>query len=619
MAAQLQSTNELPKRAKGCARLNRIKMVIDLFSVSERWRLAGLLGATVVMALLETIGVASIMPFMALVTNPDILDQSRILGSMYRAGGFGSIDRFIFVVGCGVLVLIAFGNAFTAFTTWAMLRFTWRKTDNLSQQLLRQYLSEPYSFYLTQNTSNLSKTLLSEVTVAINGVVMPMLRITGSIIVTCFLLTLLFALDPALALTTGLTLGGAYSAIYAAVRRRQGLLGTQRAAANGQRYKVANEALAGIKDVKVLGREDHFLSRFVTPSGVYSDTSASNSITSQIPRYALETIAFGGILLIVLYFQQRGNIAGVLPVISLYALAAYRLMPSLQMIFTGITTIRFNSAGLEDLHRDLKVGSERTLRAVQQEAIPFEHEIRFDRVTFRYSAARSPVLDELSFKIAKRTTVGLVGATGAGKTTIADLLLGLYFPESGAVNVDGMPLTEASIGGWRPHIGYVPQQIFLCDDTLTRNIAFGIPEGEVDEASVERSARVAHLHDFITTLPEGYQTIVGERGIRLSGGQRQRIGRARALYHDPDVLVMDEATSALDGITEDVVLQAIKELGGKKTIILIAHRLSTVEECDNIILLEQGKIVAEGTYSTLLASNSTFRRMARHMASAARE
>jgi ABC-type multidrug transport system fused ATPase/permease subunit len=385
------------------------------------------------------------------------------------------------------------------------------------------------------------------------------------------------------------------------------------------RSKIAAEALSGIKDLKILGREQVFLERFAFHAQRTSQNNVTVGIISQLPRYALEVMAFGSILLIVVYFESsQGTSNQMIPVLSLYAFAGYRLLPAVQQIFSGITTMRANLVMLESLHRDLtgelaSIDPERDLaRPEHLQPLPFTRCLELKNVSFCYAGAQCPVIDEMFLTIAHNTSIGLVGATGSGKTTTVDLILGLLTATSGELMVDGVKIHSENVASWQLNLGYVPQSIFLCDDTIARNIAFGIPEQELDMEAVVRSARIANLHDFVEKeLRDGYETIIGERGVRLSGGQRQRIGIARALYRDPTVLIMDEATSALDNITEEAVNEALHMLSGKKTVITIAHRLTTVKDCDIIYLMENGRITSQGTYNELLASSKWFRAAAR--------
>ena len=597
-----------------------IRKLFDLLTPRERRQFGWIFAGMLVTAVFSMVGVAAIMPFISLLSNPEVIDQNRWLGRAYEFFGFDSRVQFLFATGLATLLLLLLSNGLRAFTDWRILLFSRQMEHHLSRRLLARYLSEPYSFFLNRNTATLSQNILHEVTSVVTGVLMPVMTGVAQVVMAVFILGLLIAVDVGLAISVAAVFSGAYGLMYAVVRRKQLRDGRERVAANALRYQIASEAFGGIKDVKVLGRERHFLDRFERPSRQFARMVANGAIVSELPRYALETIAFGSILVILLYLLRSGYaLDRALPLLSLYAFAAYRLMPSLQQVFAAVTKARFHSAALEDLHRDLMgVGREIPVNAAplrsrtdatEPAPLEFTHEVRLNGVTFTYPGSDEPALVGIELVLPRNQTIGLVGPTGSGKTTMVDLILGLYLPDGGTLTVDGTPLNEATLPAWRKQVGYVPQQIFLSDDSVLHNIAFGLPEQEIDRAAAERAAQVAQLHDFVLTLPEGYDTIVGERGVRLSGGQRQRIGIARALYHDPEVLVMDEATSALDTLTEDAVMDAIRRLAGRKTMVLIAHRLSTVEDCDLIYLLDQGRLTGSGNYEELRRTHSMFRAM----------
>jgi ABC-type multidrug transport system fused ATPase/permease subunit len=591
------------------------RKLLNLFDSRERWQLAGVFAAVAFTGILEVVGVVSIMPFMALVASPRVALEQPLLAAVYRRMGFESVTAFLTFTGAAVLALMVITNAVTAYTTWLILRFSYDKYHALSHRLLAKYLFQPYTYFLTNNTASLAKNILTETQTVVEGVVVPALTVLARALVALMLVGLLFIYDPVLALSIAGVLGGAYALIFAVYRNRAVRTGQARVRENEVRFRVASEALGGIKDVKVLDREDEFLRRFDGPSSRFARHVATGFAIAQLPRYLLDSLAFGGVLLIVLYLiAVRGDAAGVIPAVSLYAVAGYRLLPTLQAIFHGMSRVRFSAPALDDMYEDLRTAGAAPGRAAAPEApaapLPFTREIEVRDLEFRYPGAPSRALRGVSLRVPRNHSIALVGSTGSGKTTLVDVVLGLLQPDSGDIVVDGAPVTGQNRAGWKRLLGYVPQQIFLSDDTIARNIAFGLPEGQVDRAAVERAARIAHLHDFVQTLPEGYETPVGERGVRLSGGQRQRIGIARALYHDPEVLILDEATSALDGVTEDAVMQAIQELSHRKTIVLIAHRLRTVRHCDAIYLLEGGEVVARGTYDELMESNARFRSMA---------
>jgi ABC-type multidrug transport system fused ATPase/permease subunit len=596
-----------------------LRELLDLMDRRERWQLAGLGVCMLLMALLEMLGVASILPFMQVVSNPGLIQQNHWLSRLYEGLDFSSTQSFLLFLGLFVLVAIMINNGFSALTTWLMYRYAWSQNHRLSSRLLARYLDRPYSYYLTRNTAGLSKNILSEVQIVVQGVMLSVLKLACRVMVVVLMIGLLAAVNYRLALILGFVLGSAYGSVFVLLRRKQRRLGRERVLQNARRFQMASEALSGIKELKVLGRERGFLRRFREPSLRFTRTSASNQVVSSLPRYALETIAFGGILLIVLYSVRFSeNVSEMLPVLSLYVIAGYRLLPSLNEMFGSAMQIRFNRPALEDLREDLlesevETDGHPTATSKEQyelDPLPLRKALELRNVSFVYPEAPVASLESISMTVERNQVVGLVGETGAGKTTLVDVLLGLLEPTDGVIEVDGKPLTVQDRFAWRRSCGYIPQEIFLSDDSVRANIAFGVPPDFIDDESVRRAGKIAQIHEFVIALPDKYETRVGERGVRLSGGQRQRIGIARALYHDPDVLVMDEATSSLDGATEAAVMEMIHSLGRTKTLVVIAHRLSTVRECDVIYLLQQGRITASGTYEELARTNPYFRSMA---------
>ena len=597
---------------------NVIGKLFDLLSSREKTHLCLLFAAMVVMAGVEMAGIASIMPFMAVVANPQVIETNRWLKLVYAFIGFDNGRDFLFFLGMLVLGLLVFSNLFKALMTWLSLRYDNRLNFMLAQRLLGKYMGRPYVFFLNRNSSELGKNVLNEVRNVITGVLSPGIQVlSGGLIVVC-IFSLLLAVDPFIALTIAAILGGTYAGIYLLARHRMARIGQEQIKANAMKFKVAGEALNGIKELKILGREGVYLARF----GIHAKQHASNNVTAgiiaQIPRYALEVLAFGGILMIVLYFLKAGEGSEkMVPLMALYAFAGYRLLPALQQVFAGISSVRCGLAALDLLHQDMvdgqgeATGEDFQARTPDLKPLAFTKELELRDVSFSYPGAREPVLNNINLTISANTTIGFVGATGSGKTTTVDLILGLLPPGAGKMLADGVEISGPEISRWQLNLGYVPQNIYLSDDTISRNIAFGVPDAEIDQRQVVRAARIANLADFVENeLPEGYETIIGERGVRLSGGQRQRIGIARALYRDPAVLIMDEATSALDGLTEEAVMDAIRNLSRQKTIIMIAHRLSTVRDCDVIYLLEHGRLVAQGDYATLQRTSHWFRTVA---------
>ena len=585
-----------------------------LLGERERRRVRRLLALLVVVAFFETLGVLSIMPFLALVANPSLVARNRLLSGISALLGLASPQAFLLAAGAGTLLALALSNTLSALASWFTHRVVYQQEHLLSLRLLSRYADKPYAFFHEHNTAELIKNILSEVNLVIQGVMLPLLQLAAKSLVALFLIALLVAADPRLAFSLVAALGGAYALIYAFAHRALARIGERRTAANGARFKAASQLLGGIREVKLYGRGGYFLRGFDAAADDLAHAWTTTQAIAQLPRYALEVLAFGGIILIVLYLlATRGALGDALPLVGLYALAGYRLMPAFQQIFSALTSLRFHDAALETLLRD--AGGDAppaTGRSVAvQEAAALTEGIEIRDLSYRYGAGREPALVQVNLTIASRSCVGLIGPTGSGKSTLLDLIAGLLQPQTGEILIDGKPLGEDNRLAWQRTFGYVPQQIFLIDDTITRNIAFGLPDDEIDMARVRRAAAAARLEEFVQReLPQGYETVVGERGIRLPGGERQRIGIARALYRDPEILVFDEATAALDNLTEAALMQAVRDLSGHKTLILVAHRLATVRQCDRVFLLEGGRIAAAGRFDELMQSNADFRAMA---------
>lgn len=594
-----------------------IERIFALLSEKERRKMHWLFFAMIIMAVMEVAGVGSIMPFMSMVANPDVIETNKWISWAYDSLRFESADRFLFFSGVFVLVILIINNSFTACITWLIFKFTWMCNHNLSRRLLAKYLYQPYIFYLNRNTSDLMKNILDEVRHFIAFVLLKLIMIIKNIVLTFFIFCFLLFIDPLLSLIVFMALGGVYAVFFSFINKTLNRIGKERAEANELRFKIAHEALSGIKELKVLRREDIFLNLFSIHSHRFANSQAMKSIISQLPKYAFEVIAFGGILLIVLfYIAVKRDIAQMIPLISLYAFAAYRLIPALQAIFTGLSEIRYNLPALDILHKDIiknsgTIAYGNGLNNTIQPII-INEKIQLRNIYFTYPGMDEAIIQNFDLNIPVNTTVGLVGATGSGKTTIVDIILGLLTAEKGSLVIDHTVINEDNLVRWQKNIGYVSQDIFMYDDTIANNIAFGVQKKDINMKLIKNASQIANLHEFIINeLPSGYDTIVGDRGVRLSGGQRQRIGIARAIYHEPQVLILDEATSALDGVTESTIIQAIHNLSHKKTIIMISHRLTTLKDCDIIYMIEHGKIKASGTYNELICTNVQFQNMAK--------
>jgi len=592
-----------------------IKKIFSLFSPKERKQICWLVLAILIMGLLETTGIASILPFLAVIANPETINTNNILFKLYTATGLTDQTHFLFFLGIGVLVILIISNGFSAFTNWLLLRFIYFQGHRLSSELFQQYLKRPYSFFLNHNSSDLMKNIISEVHRVIVGVLTPTMQIVSRLIIAVCILVFLVAMDPFLALLVFTVCGGSYVAVFITARKKLTERGKITTKTQSQRFKLTSEAFGGIKDLKLLNREANYITRYNRPSLDFAASEATSQAITILPKYALETIVFGGMMLIMLYtIGIKKEISQVLPILGLYAFAGYRLMPGFNQIFQGSSLIRYHSAALDTIHEHIiveSIGQQRIDNKKLEDNLPLKKEIRLENICFNYPGSDSATIKNLNITIQANSTIGIVGSTGSGKTTLIDIILGLLKIDSGKFIVDDTYVNSENLNEWKKNLGYVPQQIFIADDTVTKNIAFGIPDDEIDQTAVVQAAIIANINDFISLeLPKGYDTNLGERGAKLSGGQRQRIGIARALYHAPKVLILDEATSALDGVTENAVMDAIQNLAGRKTIIMVAHRITTVKECDTIFVMENGGIIASGNYEKLINSCDQFKAMA---------
>ncbi|HEY0917991.1 ABC transporter ATP-binding protein [Devosia sp.] len=585
----------------------------ELLDRRERRQALALLALMLAMGLAEVAGVASILPLIAVLADPEIIQTSPYLRQAYELFGFADTNAFLILLSAGVFALVVVRTGLAAFTGYALLRYAHMRGHAISARLLSSYLRRKYEWFLNRHSADIGHSVLSEVDQVITGSLMPALQLVSQAIIAACLVALVVAVEPLVALVATATIGLAYGLVYFSIRSLLLRVGRERLEANRERFQIAQEVLGGVKEVKVGGLERGYLRRFASASLQHARRRTTQMVLSEIPRNFLEVVAIGGMLavIIALLLRNDGRLEAALPVIALYAFAGVRLLPVVQNLYRSVVSLRAGQPALDALHADLFEPVAVSDLRDDQPPLALNDAIELRGVSFSYPQAERLTLRDIDLTIRAHTTVGFVGATGAGKSTVIDLILGLLEPRQGQLLVDGRPIGDDNVRAWQKCIGYVPQQIFLADESVAANIAFGVPPGQIDMAAVERAARMAMLHDFVTAeMPQGYLTPIGERGVRLSGGQRQRVGIARALYHDPDVLVLDEATSALDNLTERAVMEAVNHLAHRKTILIIAHRLTTVKGCDRIVLMQAGQISAVGTYDELAGSSPEFRRIA---------
>jgi len=597
--------------------MSNLRRTIALLTPRERAQGLRVLVLVALMALFESVGVVAIMPFLAVLADSTMIVTNPVLARMHAMAGAPAPETFLLWLGIGAMTLILVGSVVRTVTEFVLNRFVQLRVHSFGARLLESYLRQPYGFFLSRHSGDLQRAILSEAEKVVTHVYWPALMMIANGTILLALVAVLLVVDPVVAIGAALVLGGAYALVYWVVRGHLRRIGEEGVVFNRDRFQATTEALGGIKGIRLLGAERHYLARFAVPSEALARRMSAGNTISHVPKYAIEAIGFSGVLGLALLMLARhgGNSATmgeVLPLIGLYAFAGYRLLPAVQAIYRGFTLLRFGDAGLENIEADLALSAQgRDLPERMADPMPLTREIAVKGVEYAYPGSDDVGLHGVSLRIPAGARVGIVGRTGAGKTTLVDLILGLLEPSSGRLMVDGAEITPKTLRAWQRSIGYVPQDIFLRDGSVAENIAFATPADQIDMDRIEASARLARLHDFVTEeLPQGYLTEVGERGVRLSGGQRQRIGIARAMYHNPTLLVFDEATSALDNRTESEVMEAISSLNGEKTILMIAHRLSTVQGCDMIVVMDHGRIVATGSYDELLAQSPHFRDIA---------
>ena len=589
----------------------------SLLDPQERRNALKLLAVMIVAAFASAAMVGSVFPFLSVLSDPDLVDEVPALAWAYEAGGFTSDYGFLVALGLGAIALIVLSNLILILNTWAVARYTQMRVHSISRRLLAHYLAQPYEFFLNRHSGDMSTNILGEAQQLVGQFLRPLAELISATLTVLAVVATLVVIEPVVATATIATFAAIYGGVMLVSRRYVRAMGQRRARANEARFRIAGEALGGIKDVKLLGRESGYLDRFGGPSSEMARAQIGVSVLSQAPRYAIQIVAFGGIILLCLLLldpaglQEREALGGILPVLGVLAFAGQRLMPELQKLYQSATQMTFGAAALDRVHADLTDGAEARLERRQPEPLGLSQRLALQDVTYRYPGSDRAGLTEVTLSIRAGERIGIVGASGAGKTTLADIVLGLLTPQAGELVVDGTAVTPDRLRAWQRSVGYVPQDIFLTDGSLSENIALGLRPEEIEPDRVETAARIARIHDFaVTELADGYATRIGERGVRLSGGQRQRIGIARALYHDADLIVFDEATSALDTLTEREVMDAIKALPGEKTVLMIAHRLSTLKVCDRIVVMEAGDVAGMGPWEDLVTRNRVFQKLA---------
>lgn len=568
------------------------KKLSYIFSKRDKYKIALLLCIMVAGSFLELLGVAVFQPFVNIIMMPDSIQENPYLARIYQMFGCSTTESFLTVVALGIIVIYVVKNVYLWVEQNLIMKFTYGMQQKLSTRLLTTYLSEPYTFHLNKNIAELQRSM-QEDTGLFTQVLMHTLQLVAEVVVCIVLGVYLFTVSNSITVVIVGLLILCVVLFTKITKRFTEQLGKEAQVYKGKLYQWVNQSLGGVKEVKALNREEFFVSSYKKYYGLYIKGVRINRLLSITPKYMVEAVCMTGLLIAIIIKLNfgHGELENFIPQLATFAVAAFRLLPSVGRINEHVNNILYAVPSVDLIYGDLKGIEDYQESKGEEEGKEwsFEHGITAKHITYAYPNTDTNVLEDANCVIPKGKTVAFIGSSGAGKTTMADIILGLLAPQRGKILVDDIDVFK-NLTMWHHQIGYIPQVIYLSDDTIRNNIAFGIHEDQIDEEAVRTALKKAQLAEFVDTLPDGLDTIVGDRGVRLSGGQRQRIGIARALYHDPEILVLDEATSALDNETETAVMEAIESLQGSKTMIIIAHRLTTIQNADIIYEVGDGKV-----------------------------
>ena len=593
-----------------------VKNLFDLLSPNQRKRFYALQFLVIVTSFFEILGVASIIPFMALVGDMSQLEQNTFIAQIYTQSGITSESQFVFLVGLCVLGLLFASMIISIFATWGLSMFANKIGTEIADRLYTYYLNQDWLFHASGSSAQLTKKIATETMRVTGALLVPLMQMNSKVTLSLFMSTGIFLYDPKVALIGLSIFAISYFFLFKGFRNQLSKNGIAISEVNEERFRLMNEGFGGIKDLLLMGRDGDFIDRFNKSGKTLAYSQGTNAALAQAPRYFVELLAFGSMIVLILYLiaSHNGNLGMILPIISVYAIGIIKLLPAFQQIYSSMAIIKANIPAFESIKHDLYDSLQKESKSQKFERNCFapKHSISLENITFTYPNKEVPALNKLDMLISSNSVIGIVGPSGSGKSTLIDVLLCLIEPDNGHLKIDGEIINHQNRRSWQNVIGFVAQTIFLSEGTIAENVAFGIPKNQINLNQVQKVLKLAHLSDLIATLDQGIHTKVGERGVQLSGGQRQRIGIARALYNNAEVLVFDEATSSLDGITEKMIMEAIHDFSGKKSIILIAHRLKTVKKCDKIFFIDKGRVADQGTYQELIESNKHFKDMAAH-------
>lgn len=567
----------------------------------------------VISSVLETLSVLSIGPFLSFISSPDLISSNSFSVYISELFSLEHENGFLIFLGSMILVLMIFSSFIAMTTIWKLSILGGEIGADLSNTMYQYYINQPLTYHLKRNTSELTSKLIVESNRMTHSIVMQFLHLNAKAVLILMMILTILATVPIVAILATIIFASCYVLMFRIASSRLNRNGLAISNESQSRMRTINESFGGIKDVLIHGIQSIFINNYQKATNNYYASWSSTQVLSLLPRYAMELAAYGTIISAVLFLlvTYDNDLSRVLPVIAVFGIASMKLLPAFQQCYFSISTIRANISSflvvkeeLTYIHNANKNPDKE--KTVKQQNITFKEFVEMTDISFLYESSRKKVIKNLSIRFNANESTAIVGSSGSGKSTAINLLAGLLLPSSGKIFIDGEELSESNIRSWQSKIGFVSQNIFLTDASIKENIAFGLPLNDIDEARVNRVLKMAQLDDFVASLPEGLSTGVGERGVQLSGGQMQRIGIARALYRNPEILVFDEATSNLDRISEKAIMKTISNLAKSKTIIMIAHRLSTVQNCDNIFLMQNGEVEDSGTYEKLIKTNPTF-------------
>ena len=596
--------------------LSDLKDISKILSSKERRQLYKAALMQAFSGLIDMVGVVSVLPFLSVAAKPELIDSNVYLRQLK---GWTQLepDQFLIVLGLFSFTVLLLNQLVRITGIWYLQYVNQRIWMVLHSRMFAYYLNQPYLYHLKHSGNALLEKLQMRVAAAVDGVISPLIMFSSSVFTILFMLSMLVWIEPLITISMLCLLALFYFLVYQKLKKRIDRYGEVIPNFFSRTFKLITESFGAIKEIKLRQNGEYYINKFNPLAREYCDSKVKSNLLGMIPGSLVEVFAFGLILMLTMIMMNtRGGLQETIPILGLFALALRRVLPAVQGVYWQIFQIRYHYPSYRIIYDDLRLAhlSSKNILPEKEsnDKLKFNQQLVTKDLSFVYPETDRKVLDSISLVIPAGSLIGIAGGSGAGKTTLVDLILGLFEPGSGSILLDGKPLKEQSIPLWQACLGYVPQAGFLADGTITWNIAFGIHESQLNHERVREVARIAQISEFIESeLPQQYETLVGERGVRLSGGQRQRLCIARALYDDPKVLILDEATSALDGITEEKVMSSILKLSGGKTILLIAHRLTTLQECDTIFLLNEGKLIDQGNYHYLLKNNCFFQQMAR--------